>query len=45
MYRETDYHRTAWQNWEYLAEKLYEAYPESAPYDESQLFMKKEIES
>lgn len=33
MYRETDFHSSAFQNWEYLAEKLHETYPETIPYD------------
>jgi hypothetical protein len=45
MYRETDYHRSAWGNWEYLAEKLHETYPETVPYDARTLGFKKEIES
>ena len=32
MYRETDFHRSTWENWEYLAERLQEAYPETVPF-------------
>jgi len=45
MYRETDYHRSTWENWEYLAEKLQEAYPETVAYDASDFVFKKETES
>ena len=35
MYRKSDLHRSAYENWEYLAEKLHETYPETVPYDVS----------
>jgi hypothetical protein len=45
MYRETDFHRSTWENWEYLAEKLHEAYPETVAFDDSDFVSKKESES
>jgi hypothetical protein len=45
MYRETDFHRSTWENWEYLAEKLQEAYPETVAFDASDFVFKKETES
>ena len=46
MYRETDFHSSAFGNWEYLAEKLHETYPATVQYDVSESWgFKKEIKS
>jgi hypothetical protein len=45
MYRETDFHRSTWENWEYLAERLQEAYPETVPFDASDFVFKRETGS
>jgi hypothetical protein len=45
MYRVTDFHSGTWENWEYLAEKLLEAYPEPVAFDASDFVSKKETES
>jgi hypothetical protein len=45
MYRVTDFHKSTWENWEYLAEKLIEAYPEPVAFDASDFVFKKETES
>jgi len=45
MYRETDFHRSTWENWEYLAERLQEAYPETVPFDTGDFVLKRETGS
>lgn len=44
MYRETDFHGSTWENWEYLAGKLHEAYPETVAFDASDFVSRKEAE-
>jgi hypothetical protein len=45
MYRKTDFHRSAFENWEYLAEKLQKAYPATVSYEVSESWgFKKETE-
>ena len=42
MYRETDFHRSTWENWEYLAERLQEAYPETVPFGAGDFVFKRD---
>jgi hypothetical protein len=45
MYRQSDLHETAYEHWEYLAEKISELYPETLRYDDEVLGFKKKDES
>jgi hypothetical protein len=45
MYRRTDFHISTWENWEYLAGKLHEAYPETVPFDAGDFVGKKVTEA
>jgi hypothetical protein len=44
MYRQSDLHESAYEHWEYLAEKIYEMYPETETYDPVDLGFKKRDE-